>query len=289
MMSQSQKPLALHSSVSAMTLQKLLLSTAAIAGVAAVAAPASALSLKSEQYGNLFETFNSMVNTERLHLADSEISLHELDVESLRWSGGADSVDVFFINEGAGHRNQLFYSANGGENHIIFDDIASTESILSETQGNLDRRQAQLDVLTDEKAWLEESISRYTTELESKIAGLEASKSTAPSWKIQWIDRDIAALQSKIDAANGADFDRAQVLTDLTNGINWRQNWLDRELTLGNNGVGALALGDGTSLGSFGAGTLLDFKIKADGAPLSPIRLRTSDMIGGVEQVVKRK
>lgn len=120
-----------------MTFQKVLLSTAAIAGIVAIAAPANALSLKSDEYGNLFDTFNSMVNSERLQLQDSEVALKELDVESLRWDKGANGVDVFFINEGAGYRNQLLYSANGGDLSMIFDDIASPESILKNSDGPL--------------------------------------------------------------------------------------------------------------------------------------------------------
>ncbi len=117
--------------------QKIFLSTAAIAGIAAIAAPANALSLKAEKYGDLFDTFNSLVNQERFQLADSEIALKELDVESLRWSGGVDSVDVFFINEGAGFRNQLFYTANGGPLVTIFDDVSSPDSILKNSDGPL--------------------------------------------------------------------------------------------------------------------------------------------------------
>ncbi|MGD1852011.1 MAG: DUF4114 domain-containing protein [Cyanophyceae cyanobacterium] len=120
-----------------MQFKKLLLSATAIAGIAAIAAPANAMSLKSDEYGNLFDTFNGMVNSERLQLEDSEIALKELDVESLRWDKGADGVDVFFINEGAGYRNQLFYSANGGNLSMIFDDIASTESVLANHDGPL--------------------------------------------------------------------------------------------------------------------------------------------------------
>ncbi|MGD1938434.1 MAG: DUF4114 domain-containing protein [Cyanophyceae cyanobacterium] len=117
--------------------KKLLLSAAAIAGAIGIAAPASALSLKSEEYGDLFNTFNGLVNSERLQMEDSTAALHELDVESLRWDGGSTGIDVFFINEGAGYRNQLFYTANGGDLSMIFEDISSKESILKNHDGPL--------------------------------------------------------------------------------------------------------------------------------------------------------
>ena len=249
-----------------MNFKHVLSSSLAIASIAALAAPANALSLKSSEYGDLFDTFNAMVNTERLQLEDSEIVLHELDAESLRWDGGADGVDVFFINEGAGHRNQLFYAANGGDQSIIFDDISSIESILPETQDKLDRRQNEIISLTAEKDWLEAGIGTYTTGLQGRIDALEASKAMAPDWRLYWIDQDIAKIQGQIDAANGAEFDAVQTLTDLTNGINWRQNFLDNELQLGDNGLGALALGDGVNLGGFEGDTSLNFLIKENGA-----------------------
>ncbi|MEM9244310.1 MAG: hypothetical protein AAGA67_01000 [Cyanobacteria bacterium P01_F01_bin.153] len=80
--------------------KKFLVSAAAIAGTMAIAAPANALSLKAEKYGDLFDTFNSMVNTERLRMEDSTAALYELDVESLGWDSGAEGIDVFFTNEG---------------------------------------------------------------------------------------------------------------------------------------------------------------------------------------------
>ncbi|MBP0008536.1 MULTISPECIES: DUF4114 domain-containing protein [unclassified Roseofilum] len=92
---------------------------------------AHGLSLRSD----LFNTFNGMVRQERLQIEDSAASLLELDPATLQWTEGADSVDVFFINEGAIFRNQLFYSANGGAEQMVFDDIASPNSIIPEANG----------------------------------------------------------------------------------------------------------------------------------------------------------
>lgn len=83
----------------------------------------------------LFNLFNGSVNNERL--AMDENNLPELFSDSLKWDGIAGSVDVFFINEGAGYRNQLLFSLNDGQKNMLFDDIASPESILANSNGPL--------------------------------------------------------------------------------------------------------------------------------------------------------
>ncbi|MDJ1170381.1 DUF4114 domain-containing protein [Roseofilum sp. BLCC_M154] len=111
------------------------LALATATATALLSAPSAyALSLRSD----LFNTFNSMVRQERLQMEDSAASLFELDPATLRWTQGADSVDVFFINEGAVFRNQLLYSANGGAAQMIFDDIASPDSIIKEADGPME-------------------------------------------------------------------------------------------------------------------------------------------------------
>ncbi|TAF55474.1 MAG: DUF4114 domain-containing protein [Oscillatoriales cyanobacterium] len=98
--------------------------------------PANAFSLRDTEHGeSLFQVFNSLVNTESFRLVDEELNLRELRAESLRWAGGSKSVDIFFINEGAGFRNQLFLTANGNEPQMIFSDISSKESGLPEIDG----------------------------------------------------------------------------------------------------------------------------------------------------------
>ncbi|MBD0337273.1 MAG: DUF4114 domain-containing protein [Cyanobacteria bacterium Co-bin13] len=92
--------------------------------------PAHAITLRQD----LWSTFNSKVNVEGNFLNDSALTL--LNPQSLFWNG-VDPVDVFFINEGASYRNQLFYSANGGSSTLIFNDVSSTQSILPEKDGAL--------------------------------------------------------------------------------------------------------------------------------------------------------
>lgn len=107
-----------------------LMATAATTTALGIAQPAHALSLRPE----LWDTFNSMVNKERQSLADSTLPL--LNANSLYWDG-VDPVKVFFINEGAGYRNQLFFSANGGSSEMIFEDVSSPDSILANWDGPL--------------------------------------------------------------------------------------------------------------------------------------------------------
>lgn len=95
------------------------------------ASPAHALTLRPD----LWETFNSMVNEERSYLEDSELT--PLDPNSLYWNG-VDPVDVFFINEGAGYRNQLYYTVNDGSETLIFEDVSSPDSILPNSDGALE-------------------------------------------------------------------------------------------------------------------------------------------------------
>ncbi len=83
-----------------------------------------------------WQYFNGFVNEERLMINQED--LPEIDFNSLRWESGAQDVEVFFINEGAGFRNQLFYSVDGGDNKTkVFDDISSRLSILPEEDGTL--------------------------------------------------------------------------------------------------------------------------------------------------------
>lgn len=85
---------------------------------------------------NTWKGFNDLVNQE-LNLLNVD-SLPMVDLSLLSWENGASDVEVYFINEGATHRNQLFYSTDAGDTkEIIFDDIASSLSILNEDDGSL--------------------------------------------------------------------------------------------------------------------------------------------------------
>lgn len=87
-----------------------------------------------DQNPALFNEFSKYVNTERLKIEDQELLL--LDPTSLFWDG-VDPVDVYFMNEGAGYRNQLLVSVNGGPKQMLFDDVSSPESILKNSDGPL--------------------------------------------------------------------------------------------------------------------------------------------------------
>ncbi|NEP52389.1 MAG: DUF4114 domain-containing protein [Moorea sp. SIO3C2] len=83
-----------------------------------------------------WQYFNGFVNDERLMINQED--LPEIDLNTLRWESGANDVEVFFINEGAGFRNQLFYSVDDGNSkEMVFDDVSSPLSILPEEDGSL--------------------------------------------------------------------------------------------------------------------------------------------------------
>ena len=186
----------------------------------------------------LFDLFNSLVNAERLALDES--SLPELFADSLRWDQIDGDVDVFFINEGAGYRNQLLYSINGAKSVTLFDDIASTESILGETA---------------------EKIAKY----ENQIAKL---------------DREISKLEDEIASGNltaEKQADKESQLADKQAKQLAKTEFLAVERTLGDNGVGTLRLGDGKSIGGLSGNITIDFLLKEDGARQPDSRLYGAD------------
>ncbi len=93
-------------------------------------AEAADLGLRSDLLAKFTASF---VQTEGL--AFDELALPQLNASQLYWNPGVDNVEVFFINEGAGYKNQLFFSANDGPMTKIFDNISSTQSLLSESDG----------------------------------------------------------------------------------------------------------------------------------------------------------
>ncbi|MEL7070069.1 MAG: DUF4114 domain-containing protein [Cyanobacteria bacterium J06581_3] len=175
----------------------------------------------------LFNQFNDSVNTERL--AMDEYTLPELFADSLKWDGLSESIDVVFINEGAGYRNQLLFSLNDGPQTMLFDDIASTESILKETQSKLDRKANKI------------------AQVESDIAQLETT---------------IQTTELSVEERAAAESDLSKKQKELTN----RTNALALEKTLGDNGLGSMKLGDSKSLSGLSGDVGIDFFIKADGA-----------------------
>ncbi len=197
-------------------------------GSVLLATEVRAFSLRDEN-SELFNYFNSLVNRERL--AIDENSLPQIDPEALYWKESAKSLNIFFINEGAGFRNQLFFRVNSGSSQIVFDDIASPESIIPENLSKLANLQAKIDRLEAEK---------------------------------------LALLQEKAQLNMDLDRDRISKIDDRLAGINeelsWRIPALALEKTLGNNGVGTLLLGNGRSFGAFERNSQFEFFIKANGA-----------------------
>ncbi|WP_035986218.1 DUF4114 domain-containing protein [Leptolyngbya sp. KIOST-1] len=87
------------------------------------------------------EELKKLINNEANALSQSFLSQYQLDTSKLFWNG-VDPVEVYFINEGAGYRNQLFFTAkdlNGNQTGggMIFEDVSSPFSKLSEKDGPL--------------------------------------------------------------------------------------------------------------------------------------------------------
>ncbi|TVQ63431.1 MAG: DUF4114 domain-containing protein [Spirulina sp. DLM2.Bin59] len=99
-------------------------------------AQAQTLNLKQDN-PSLYNTFNSWVNAERLTIPENIVSTIQLDPATLRWAGGADPIEVYFINEAAAYRNILEFTANGGPRQMVFSDVSSPDSIRPEADGPL--------------------------------------------------------------------------------------------------------------------------------------------------------
>lgn len=87
------------------------------------------------------EALRTLVLSERDALSTDFLGRYELDASMLFWNG-ADPVEVYFINEGAGFRNQLIFSATDGNGSfirsgMIFEDVSSPHSILRNSDGPL--------------------------------------------------------------------------------------------------------------------------------------------------------
>ena len=254
----------MESSAKIAQMKKLFLQSGVLGivfGLSMVTAPAaSAYSITNSQNLRqadqaLFDTFNSHVNRERLAL--DENILPEIFADSLRWDGISSSIDVIFINEGAGHRNQLFFSLNKEESlEILFEDIASTQSILPESAGAI--------------AWKESKIQ----EVGDAIAALELE-----------LENSTELTQEELDA-------KRVTLTQKQNELKWRTDSLTKEKTLGNDGVGSMLLGDGKSINDLSGDVSIDFFIKANGARNANGKIYGADPeanADGLQHVVARE
>ncbi len=109
------------------------LATAAIASLNAAAASAFP-TIQLDQA--TLDTFNaSYVQNERAFKSDA--GSFQVDLNSLFFSNSKKDVEVYFVNEGARNNSQLSFSLNGGASSVIFDQITSQESVVSETNGVL--------------------------------------------------------------------------------------------------------------------------------------------------------
>jgi hypothetical protein len=118
----------------------------ALVGIVSTVAPANAFTwnnswtqptiLGKNQTGFDDVPFQQFVQRERIAIPNSGQFL--LDPTRLKLKHQHD-VSVYFINEGAGYRNQLAYQATGATNRsgLVFRDISSRNSILSESNGPL--------------------------------------------------------------------------------------------------------------------------------------------------------
>jgi hypothetical protein len=89
-----------------------------LAGVLfANAAHAQSLTLRSD----LLQNFNSYLQNESVPFANA--NLFQLNPNTLRFEQGLSDVAVFFVNEGAGYRSSLSYSANSDTPIQIFSDL----------------------------------------------------------------------------------------------------------------------------------------------------------------------
>ena len=121
---------------------------AAAVTITALAQVASAANLTKTEYDNQlgtkyglsydqWTTFNQLAtNEERLAIENSD--LNPISLDDVTWETGAENIEVFFVNDGAAVRSQLFYSTDAGASlETIWDDIASPSSLIPEADGPL--------------------------------------------------------------------------------------------------------------------------------------------------------
>lgn len=85
---------------------------------------------------DLLGFFNQeFVQPERMEITNP--SAYKLDPASLVFANGADPVELFFVNEGAGMIGSLFTTINGAPEQQVIEKISSQESIIAEANGPL--------------------------------------------------------------------------------------------------------------------------------------------------------
>jgi hypothetical protein len=205
----------------------LLTATATVAGMVAVVAPASAFSWNNSwtqptvysKSQTKFDDapFQAFVQGERIELTGANQVL--LDPSKLMMKYAHD-VSIYFINEGAGFRNQLAYEATSKDgvksSNLVFGDVSSTESIIKEADGPLKKgdgvKLGNMAAGTQLDFWLRANgASRQKTimELEAKAAELQALSVTQAANAAQY---QLEARQLQLDA----DAKKAAVATATT-------------------------------------------------------------------------
>jgi hypothetical protein len=97
----------------------------AVTGLTFIAAPAHAgLNLKADN-PSLYDSFHALVNAESLRLENSEISLRQLNADSLYFANGVKPLEVYLIDEVGKFKNTLKFSVNGGEAAVVQGDGVS--------------------------------------------------------------------------------------------------------------------------------------------------------------------
>ncbi len=90
-----------------------------------------------QDFRNLFSTFDAAVQQERLAVANPLV--RALDISNLRLKSDHD-VKVYFINEGAGYKNQLAYESTNGSSYqkgMVFANASGYDTILPDGDGPL--------------------------------------------------------------------------------------------------------------------------------------------------------
>lgn len=131
------------SSIMKIDIKKPLLVATAVLASSFMAAEAQAFTFTktnatnlAEQNQALFDFFKSNVNKESKALADTQ--LKPLDAAGLMFDT-SETVEIYFIHEGAGYKNQLLFSANGEAPQMLIENAS-----LKGSGGSLEAGQGYL-------------------------------------------------------------------------------------------------------------------------------------------------
>lgn len=193
----------------------LLTAAATVAGTISAVAPASAFSwnngwtqstIYSKSQTSFDDTpFQPFVQQERVELTGAHQVMLDPSKLMLKY---AHDVSIYFINEGAGYRNQLAYEATSKEgvknSGLVFGDIASSESVMSEGDGSLKKgdgvKLGNVAAGTQLDFWLRAngaSRQQGMMELEAKAGEMQALSATQAADAARY---QLEAQQLQLDA-----------------------------------------------------------------------------------------